>query len=554
MPSGEPVQGERRLGPYLVTGRLGQGGMGTVYEARRADLPQLLAVKVLHSARRRSSERFAREQEILARLDHPAVVRFIDSGVTAEGAPYYVMERVDGLPIDRYCAEQGLDLDGKIALFLEVCAAVQHAHQHLVVHRDLKPSNILVDREGRPRLLDFGIAKWLDLEAGGQETTRGAEPMTLLYASPEQLRGAVLGVNTDVYSLTVVLFELVTGGLPYPADADMMGLALAIAGEPKLAASEVLARRGEKALARQVRGDLDAVLAKGLASDPGRRYQGIAALMADLRNYREHRPVAARGHRLGNAISLFARRHQLESAAALVLALLVIATAGLLKGKAVVLEQEKQRAEAARLAAAAQVDLLGQIFAEGDLLGGGPLATLEGALDAATLEIGKDLAMGRATGPAMAATAVEAFWHMSATRKAVLLAQQALASRAVKSPRELGRFFAVLVAANSRLGGREWERFRQELLRIPGQNACAAGAETESAMVALGASSFDRSRAVEVEAACALERGRPGEAAALWNRVFRLRQQPASAAPAAPGAAAEPGTHPTEWPATEDFP
>jgi serine/threonine protein kinase len=212
-----------RIGVYQIVEEIGHGGMGEVYRAVRADgqYDKQVAIKLVRGGYDSSSvlERFRHERQILASLDHPNIARLHDGGTDEDGIPYLVMELIEGTPIDQYCEEHNLDIPARLQLFVHVCAAVQYAHQRLVIHRDIKPSNILVTAEGVPKLLDFGIAKILDPTAGAETTL--LRPMTPEYASPEQIRGEPITTATDVYSLGVVLYRLLTGRSPYPADTNM---------------------------------------------------------------------------------------------------------------------------------------------------------------------------------------------------------------------------------------------------------------------------------------------------------------------------------------------
>ena len=212
----------RRLGVYEIVREIGRGGMGVVFLATRADelFRKQVAIKVLRSNLdgRELLDRFHRERHILASLDHSNIARLIDGGTTEEGLPYVVMEYVEGQPIDAFCRERQLSLEQRLELFKTLCSAVHYAHQNLVVHRDLKPSNIVVTAEGQPKLLDFGIAKLLETDTRG-ETNTGMRPMTLAYASPEQITGEAITTGSDVYALGVVLYELVSGARPFPGDS-----------------------------------------------------------------------------------------------------------------------------------------------------------------------------------------------------------------------------------------------------------------------------------------------------------------------------------------------
>ena len=208
-----------RIGVYQIVEEIGHGGMGEVFRAVRADgqYEKEVAIKLVRGGYDTAvvHEHFLHERQILASLDHPNIARLYDGGTTEEGVPYLVMELIQGTPIDEYCDEHDLSVDDRLRLFTQVCAAVQYAHQRLVIHRDIKPSNILVTPEGVPKLLDFGIAKILDPAVAGKETTQ-FRAMTPEYASPEQVRGEPITTATDVYSLGVVLYRLLTGRSPYP--------------------------------------------------------------------------------------------------------------------------------------------------------------------------------------------------------------------------------------------------------------------------------------------------------------------------------------------------
>src|SRR3984957_10465327 len=213
----------KEIGPYRILRLLGEGGMGVVYLAERSDLGTQVAVKVLRDAwlspARR--ERFGTEQRTLAQLNHPSIARLYDADVLDDGTPWFVMEYVDGVPLTHYCRELDCSVKERLQLFRSVCEAVQHAHSHAVIHCDLKPSNILVKKDGSVRLLDFGIAKQLEsLDLPADQTLTGLRMMTPAYASPEQVRGDRVGISTDVYSLGVILYELLTSQLPF----DLSGL------------------------------------------------------------------------------------------------------------------------------------------------------------------------------------------------------------------------------------------------------------------------------------------------------------------------------------------
>lgn len=321
----EPRSGDT-VGPYRLISELGHGGMGAVWLAERADgqLKRQVALKLPRMAWGGGlAERLARERDILASLAHVNIARLYDAGVDQQGRPYLAMECVKGQPIDVHCRERALPLRARIELLLQVCDAVAHAHSRLVVHRDLKPSNILVTAEGQVRLLDFGIAKLMEGNSA-QETalTRlSGRALTLDYASPEQIRGEPLGTASDVYSLGVVAYELLTGTRPYRlkrGSAAELEEAIVSADAPR--ASDAAT---EPALKQRLRGDLDAILGKALNKDAAQRYATMTALAEDLDRHLQGFAVLARPESRAYLARKFIQRHRLPvaSATAVVLAL-----------------------------------------------------------------------------------------------------------------------------------------------------------------------------------------------------------------------------------------
>ncbi len=311
----EPDQPGQRIGPWRLLRELGQGGMATVWLAERADggLQRQVALKLPRSGWALGlAQRMARERDILAALEHPRIARLYDAGLTADGRPWLAMECVFGEPIDQHCRQRALPVSQRLRLFLQVTEAVTHAHARLVVHRDLKPSNILVNDEGEVHLLDFGVAKLLEDEPapGAALTELLGRAVTPDYAAPEQVAGRPVTVATDVYSLGIVLYELLTGARPY-----RLGRVTMATLEDAILHAEVApasgAVRGNRALVRQLSGDLDAIVAKALAKAPGQRYASVEALADDLRRHLAGQPVLAqrpsRRYRLGK----FVRRHHL---------------------------------------------------------------------------------------------------------------------------------------------------------------------------------------------------------------------------------------------------
>lgn len=320
------------VGPYRLVSLLGRGGMGDVWLADRADgeLKRQVALKLPRVTWGGAlAERLRRERDILATLAHPHIARLYDTGVDAGGRPYLALEYVEGQPIDSYCLERGLSLDKRLGLLLQVAAAVAHAHARLVVHRDLKPSNILVTAEGEVRLLDFGIAKLLqdDLAAETQLTQLSGRPLTLDYASPEQIRGEPLGTASDVYSLGVVAYELLAEAKPYQLKRQSAAaLEEAIASVDVRPASVAATR---PSACQALKGDLDAILNKALKKNPVERYATVDAFAQDIERHLANLPVQARPDALGYRARKFLRRNKLAAAASAAVTVAVVSGAGI---------------------------------------------------------------------------------------------------------------------------------------------------------------------------------------------------------------------------------
>jgi tetratricopeptide (TPR) repeat protein len=342
----------RSVGPYTIVRLLGHGGMGKVFLAHRSDVDTHVAVKLLDSTFASSDaiRRFLFERTVLGRLEHPHIARLLDAGIVHPNTPYFVMEFVDGEPIIAHAAR--LDMRARLRLFADVCSAIAYAHRRLVVHRDLKPSNIMVDREGRVKVVDFGIAKLLDDD---HELTRtGSRLMTPEFAAPEQVRGEPITPATDVYALGLVLFELLTGTRAYT----LAGLTPAQAERrvcdwtpPRPSTFDASAR-----------GDLDAICLRALEKDAARRYPTGADLLADVQRFLDERPVEARTPTLFYVSRKFIARHRLAvTTAALVAALLVCGSLAILwqAGRA---ERERARAERALVESDAIADFLIELF------------------------------------------------------------------------------------------------------------------------------------------------------------------------------------------------
>ena len=354
------------IGPYRLLRSIGAGGMGAVWLAERADglFQRQVALKLPRGAWPRADlvERMARERDILAALTHANIARLYEAGITAGGRPYLALEYVEGSTIDAYCAGERLDVYARVRLFLQVVEAVAYAHARLVVHRDLKPSNILVTKEGQVRLLDFGIARLL--EEGSVRDTPLTElsgrPHTPEYASPEQIAGGPLGIATDIYSLGVVLYELLCGTRPYKLRRDSVGaIETAVLEQdpdpPSAAASE-------RSLRKVLRGDLDTIVLKALKKKPGDRYATVNALGDDLECYLNGRPVLARPDGSWYRLSKFARRNALAVGAAAIV-IVSLAAFGLVSAwQASVLDEQRRVAQTERDTAEQVVRLLIDLF------------------------------------------------------------------------------------------------------------------------------------------------------------------------------------------------
>ena len=334
-PSSAPLalQASAQIGPYRLLREIGQGGMATVWLAERADglLDRQVALKLPHMSWGSTAlaERMARERNILASLTHPNIARLYDAGIAADGRPFLALEYVAGKPIDVYSHERQLGVRSKLGLIVQVARAVAHAHAHLVVHRDLKPSNILVDEQGQAHLLDFGIAKLIDpalVDDAAEAPRTQVRALTPDYASPEQIRGDVIGTASDVYSLGVVLFELLVGERPYRLQKGLSALALAEAIR-QTDAPRASATATDPALRRQLQGDLDAILARALAKASNQRYANIDALADDSERHLRGEPVRARPDSAWYRAERWVRKHKLETAVAAAIVIAVPAGA-----------------------------------------------------------------------------------------------------------------------------------------------------------------------------------------------------------------------------------
>jgi eukaryotic-like serine/threonine-protein kinase len=366
----------RRIGSYKVVEQIGVGGMGEVYRAFRADdqYRKEVALKVVRSGQDSGFVigRFKNERQILASLDHPNIARLHDGGTTPENTPYFVMELIEGEPIDRYCGQHELTVTQRLKLFLQVCSAVQYAHQRLIIHRDLKPSNILVTSDGTPKLLDFGIAKILDAEAvtGQVESTLTIfRALTPGYASPEQIRGEAITTASDVYSLGVVLFELLTGHHPYrkpnSTPQEIARIVCEVEVEkPSTAAHRLQTRSSHdlgdsegfravgrhpdhpaEKLSKRLHGDLDNIILMALRKEPQRRYASVEQFAEDIRRHLEDLPVLARKDTMGYRTSKFVARHRAGVAGAVIVAVTILAGLAVTLHEARIARSQQARAE-----------------------------------------------------------------------------------------------------------------------------------------------------------------------------------------------------------------
>jgi tetratricopeptide (TPR) repeat protein len=315
-----------RIGPYRLTALLGRGGMGAVFAAERSDgeFSQRVALKLIRSSgsNARLASRFRRERAILARLEHPHIARLLDGGVSENGEPWFALELIEGETLGRYCERSALGLRPRLELFLQICDAVAYAHRLLVVHRDLKPANVLVDADGRAKLLDFGIAKLIDRSALDTQLTRADERiLTPDYAAPEQVLGQVVTTATDVYALGLMLFEMLTG----ERAQDLSGKSALEAERWVVNRDAPRASECRTPYARQLRGDLDAILAKALRKEPESRYDSVQAFAEDVRRWLDGRGVLARGGAWNYRARSFVRRYRwaLAASVGIGLALLV---------------------------------------------------------------------------------------------------------------------------------------------------------------------------------------------------------------------------------------
>jgi eukaryotic-like serine/threonine-protein kinase len=422
----------QKFGAWTLVSPVGQGGMGSVWLARRSDgrFEGQAAVKLLNVSLvgRAGEARFEREGNILARLTHPNIARLVDAGVSPIGQPYLVLEYVPGAPIDRWCDEHTLDVEGRLRLFLDVLAAVAHAHANLIVHRDIKPSNVLVTTDGQVKLLDFGIAKLLEEEGAEGEVTAltrdGGRALTPAYAAPEQVTGGPITTATDVHALGTLLYVLLAGR--HPAEESLGSTAELVKAivdtEPRRLSGAAGAARGV------LKGDLDTIVAKALKKNPAQRYASVTALADEVRRYLQHEPIRARPDTLAYRGAKFVQRHARGVVAAAAGALLLAGLTGFYIVR-VAAERDRARIEAQKAARVSE-------FLANLLTGADPYAThdakeftVRGLLDAGAVRVQKELAGQPEVKAKMLSVMGRTYQRLGEAGKARPLLEEALALR-----------------------------------------------------------------------------------------------------------------------------
>jgi len=524
-----------RIGPYRVVRELGRGGMGEVLLAERADgeFEQLVALKIIRGGMNRAEivERFRHERRILARLRHPNIAALYDGGATDDGTPYFAMEYVEGRQIHDDCDARRLSVDERIDLFDFVCRAVGHAHRNLVVHRDLKPSNVLVTPEGTVKLLDFGIAKVVDAEAGESESAqRTSGFLTPAYAAPEQILGEPTSTATDVYALGVLLYLLLTGHNPHGETTRSIELARAIlegeTPDPSAAAGrgtqtetseEIARRRGTEpaGLRRRMRGDLDNILRKALQKKPDERYASVEDLRADLERHRRSLPVAAREPTAGYRIRKFVRRHRIGVAAGSAVAIALVAGVLGIAWQADVAMKARTVAERARDESDAVTRFLSDMLGALDPRKLGREVTVREVLDEGARTIGTEFPEQPLVQSRLMISMGTAYSELGHYEQARPLLEQALAIQ----EEALGPDDPRVAQSLNALGS---------MLRLAGEYA-GARAHLERAIAiqerALGPAHPDVAHSVHNLASVLWKSGEPAEARACWERAIAIREK-----------------------------
>ena len=524
----------RRLGPWRLVAHHADGGMGAVYRAERADgeYQQQVAVKLLNPAYATddAKARLSAERRILARLEHPHIARLLDGGSTDDGVPYLVMEFVDGEPIDAWCDRHGSSTAQRLRLLAQVCRAVEHAHRNLVVHRDLKPSNILVDGQGQPRLLDFGIAKLLDDSPGVTRT--GERVLTPSHASPEQITGGPVTTATDVYALGVLIYDLLAGKPPYGGgDTPAATLARQIVEtqppRPSTAVTGGSSRRlaaarerGERLtaerLARELAGDLDNIALMALRKEPERRYTSAAALAEDIDRCLAHLPVRARPDTLGYRSSKFLRRHRVAVPVTAVALVMALGGAAAFTWQ---LADERDRALAAeasaRSAAAFTASVLENTSAARDAA---REVSVQTVLERATARVGSELSDEPEVATRMRLAIATAFHSWGAYDEALQALQPALDEARARGPageRDLAEVLTLLGTVTHDLGqmqtSLDWTRQAEAVWRRVGNAAEQASALSDLALALNGLRLRTEAEPVFRDALAKMREAHPGD-------------------------------------------
>ncbi len=339
---------DKHFGHYKIVREIGAGGMGTVFLAERADgeFDQKVALKIVRQTivDTETENRFRRERQILASLNHPHIAKLLDGGVSSAGEPFLVMEFVEGKSLIEFAEHKNLSIKARLKLFLKICSAVSFAHRNLIVHRDLKPSNILITVEGEPKLLDFGLAKILDLEADAAQTATAFRAFTPSYASPEQLRGANVSTASDVYSLGVVLYELLTGKRPFDYQGKSLEQIIKTVTETEAVKPSQI--QNPKSKIQNLKGDIDNILSVALRNEPERRYKSVEAFADDIERQMKGLPVKARPATFRYRAGKFIRRNSISVAAAVLILLSLIGGIVATAWQARQTQKEKEKAEA----------------------------------------------------------------------------------------------------------------------------------------------------------------------------------------------------------------
>lgn len=490
-----------RAGPYQLTELIGQGGMGSVYRAVRADdqFRKNVAVKVLQPGTGRDDliERFERERQILADLEHPNVARLIDGGATSDGRPYVVMEFVEGVPLDEYVAQNKPALRDRVRLFQAICAAVNYAHQNLIIHRDIKPANILVSADGTPKLLDFGIAKLLRDDVDADVTRTALRMMTPQYASPEHVRGEAMTTAADVYSLGVLLYQLLTDEVPYrPTTSSAIELERLICdAEPKPPSQNA----SGVVLARELRGDLDNIVLRCLRKEPARRYTSTAALSEDLQRYLDGFPVEARPDSWGYRTSKFVRRNRYALAGAAAALFVVVALVAFYTRQ---LQAERDRARVQAATAERVSDFLVTMFEEANPdETPGDQVTARQLLDSGAERIRDELAGEEAVQARLLQTMGRAYYALGLFEQAKPIYEDALSMRRTvygETSQEAAQALSDLASNFSSLGEFETaERLHQESLAVNREVNGPEHLEVATALHNLGHTRFERGEYAE---------------------------------------------------------